>query len=71
VSTKAQAILEEIQALPPDEQEQVVAQAIRLRERAQEWARQKAKLREMQSRHTGRGLLSRLLAERAKERARA
>jgi hypothetical protein len=29
--------LEEIKALPPDEQEQVVAQAIRLHDRAQEW----------------------------------
>jgi len=35
---------------------------------AQAWARQQAKLRAMQSKHAGRGLLSRLLADRAKER---
>jgi len=70
MSTKSKAILEEIRALPPDEQAQLVAEAIRLRDDAQEWARQKGKLREMQSRHSGRGLGNRLLAERAKERAR-
>lgn len=70
MSTKAQAILDEIKALPPEEQEQVVDEAIRLREGAKEWERQRAKLRAMQSRHAGRGLLNRLLEERAKERAR-
>ena len=70
MSTKAQAILDEIKALPPTEREQLVDEAIRLREGAKEWERQQAKLREMQSRHAGRGLLNRLLEERAKERAR-
>ena len=70
VSTKAQAILDEIKALPPAEREQVVEAAIRLREGAAEWERQQARLRDMQSRHAGRGLLNRLLEERTKERAR-
>ena len=75
MSTKAQAILDEIKALPPEDREQVVDEAIRLRTGAQEWERQKSKLREMQSRQTGRGLfagsglLDALLADRAKERA--
>ena len=69
MSTKAQAILEEIKALPPEDREQVVDEAVRLRADAQEWERQKSKLREMQSRHAGRGMLNRLLEERAKERA--
>jgi len=70
VSTKAQVILDEIKALPPAEREQVVEAAIRLREGAAEWERQQARLRDMQSRHAGRGLLNRLLEERTKERAR-
>ena len=70
MSTKAQAILEEIRALPPEDREQVVDEAIRLRAGAQAWESQKATLREMQSRHAGRGLLNRLLEERAKERVR-
>lgn len=69
MSTKAEAILEEIKALPPQEREQVVTEAIRWRAGAQEWERQKLQLREMQSRHAGRGLLGRLLEARAKERA--
>jgi len=70
MSTRAQVILEQIRALPPEEREQVVDEALRLREEAKEWERQRAKLREMQARHAGRGLLTRLLEERAKERAR-
>lgn len=70
MSTKAQVILDEIKALPPAEREQVVEAAIRLREGAAEWERQQARLRDMQSRHAGRGLLNRLLEERTKERAR-
>lgn len=70
MSTKAQAILEEIKALPPEEQEQVRDGILQLDERRRQWEEQKTKLREMQSRHTGRGLLNRLLEERAKERAR-
>src|SRR5947209_16136483 len=70
MSTKAQAILEEIKALPPEEQEQVRDGILQLDERRRQWEEQKTKLREKQSRHTGRGLLNRLLEERAKERAR-
>ena len=68
MSTKAQVILDEIKALPPEEQEQVRDGILQLQERQRQWEEQKAKLREMQSRHTGRGLLKRLLEERAKER---
>jgi Arc/MetJ-type ribon-helix-helix transcriptional regulator len=70
MSTKAQAILEEIKALPPDEQEQVRDGIRQLEERQRQWEAQKTKLREMQARHAGSGLLNRLLEERAKERAR-
>jgi hypothetical protein len=69
MSSKAQAILDEIKLLPPVERDQVVDGVIRLREGAKEWERQQAKLKEMQSRHSGRGLLNRLLEERAKERS--
>lgn len=70
MSTKAQAILDEIRALPPKEQAEVRDGLLQLQERQRQWEEQKAKLREMQSRHAGRGLLNRLLEERAKERAR-
>ena len=70
MSTKAQAILAEIKALPPEELEQVRDGLQQLQERQRQWEEQKVKLRAMQSRHAGRGLLSRLLEERAKERAR-
>ncbi len=70
MSTKAQAILEEIKAWPVEEQEQVGDGILQLQERQRQREEQKAKLREMQSRHAGRGMLNRLLEERAKERAR-
>ncbi len=69
MSTKAEAILDEIRALPPEEREQVRNGILQLQERQRQWEEQKAKLREMQSRHAGRGLLNRLLEERTKERA--
>jgi hypothetical protein len=69
MSTKAQMILEQIRALSPEDRERVVDEAVRLRDGAREWDRQKAKLHDMQSRHAGRGLLNSLLEERAKERA--
>jgi len=62
-------ILEQIQGLSPEDRERVVDEAVRLREGAREWEQQKVKLHDMQSRHAGRGLLNRLLEERAKERA--
>jgi hypothetical protein len=70
MSTNAEAILEQIRALPAQEQERVCEGVLQLQERQRGWAEQKAKLREMQSRHAGRGLLNRLLQERARERAR-
>jgi hypothetical protein len=70
MSPKAQAILEEIKSLPPAELQDVCVGIRRLEARRQEWEEQQEKLREMQSRHAGRGLLDRLLEERAKERAR-
>jgi hypothetical protein len=70
MSTKAEAILEQIKALPPQEQERVCERVLELQERNRGWTEQKAKLREMQSRHAGQGLLSRLLEERARERSR-
>jgi len=68
MSTKVDAILSEIRALPPEEQRQVIDETLRLR--AREWAQQQARLRDLQSRHAGRGLLGRLLETRAEERAR-
>ena len=56
--------------LPPAEMQAVCSEIRQLEARRQEWEEQKAKLREMQARHAGRGLLNRLLDERAKERAR-
>ena len=70
MSTKAQAILDQIQALPPEEQAEVLDQALRLREGMLQWGEQKKRLRELQARYAGSGLLKRLLEERAKERAR-
>ena len=72
MSTKAQAILEEIQALPPEEQEQVLDNALRLHERAVALAqnRQREALSGLRGISRGKGLLERLLAERAKERIR-
>ncbi len=69
MSTKAEAILEQIKALPPEDREQVRDGLLQLEERQRQWEEQQAKLREMQSRHAGSGLLNRLLDERAKERA--
>jgi hypothetical protein len=46
------------------------AQINDLQARRRGWEEQKTRLREMQARHAGRGLLNWLLEERAKERAR-
>ncbi len=70
MSTKVEAILKEIKALPPEEQRQVLDEALHLRTRTCEWEQQQARLRDMQSRHAGRGLLQRLLEIRAEERSR-
>ena len=72
MSTEAQAILEKIKSLPPEDLAEVRDGILQLqeRQRQRQWQEQQVKLREMQSRHTGRGLLNRLLEERARERAR-
>jgi len=70
MSTTAAAILDQIKTLPPGEQREVLDGVTQLQARRGEWEKQQAKLREMQARHAGSGLLSRLLKERAKERSR-
>jgi len=70
MSTNAQAVLEQIRALPPEERQIVFDELAQLQARQRAWEEQMAKLREIQARHAGRGLLNRLLEERAKERAR-
>ena len=70
MSTEAQDILEKIKSLPPEDLAEVRDGILQLQERQRQWQEQQVKLREMQSRHTGRGLLNRLLEERARERAR-
>jgi len=59
----------EAKTLPATRSERVGGKAAPI-SGSQAWARQLIKLRDMQSKHAGRGLLSRLLADRAKERAR-
>ena len=70
MSTTAQTIIEQIKALPADDQRVVCEELAQLAGRRQAWEAQKVKLHEMQARHAGGGLLKRLLEERAKERAR-
>jgi len=70
VSTKAQAILDEIKALPPEEQEQVRDGILQLQDRQRQWEEQKAALRRLQASSKGKGLLKALLEDRARERAR-
>jgi hypothetical protein len=70
MSTRAVDILRQIQELPPEERDQVREAIVELQQRQHEWDEQRAKLRQMQSRHAGRGLLNRLLEERTRERAR-
>ena len=70
MSTKAQAILDEIKALPPEEQEQVRDGILQLQDRQRQWEEQKAALRRLQASSKGKGLLKALLEDRARERAR-
>ena len=70
MSTVAQTILEQIKALPGDQQREICAEVLQLEARHRAWEEQRARLREMQSRHTGRGLLQALLDERTQEGAR-
>ena len=70
MSTKAEAILEQIKALPPEDREQVRDGLLQLEERQHQWEEQKAALRRLQASSKGKGLLKALLEDRAKERAR-
>ncbi len=70
MSTKARAVLDEIKALSPEERREVMRELAQLEARQSAWQEQREKLREMQARHAGRGLLNRLLEERTKERTR-
>jgi hypothetical protein len=64
------SIIERIQALPPEERREVSAEILRIDERRRLWEDQQAQLRRMQERHAGRGMLKRLLENRAEERRR-
>ncbi len=70
MSTKAQAILDEIRALPAVERRAVCDEVLQLRERQLQWEEQQAALRLLQASNKGKGLLKALLEDRAKERAR-
>ena len=70
MSTKAQAILDQIKALPKEEQREVCDEVLRFQERLRGWEEQRAALRRLQASCKGKGLLKALLEDRAKERAR-
>ena len=70
MSEKAQAILDEIRALPPEERREVCDEVLRLQERQRQWEEQQAALRRLQAASKGKGLLKALLEDRARERAR-
>ena len=70
MSSSAREIIERIKSLPAEDQRTVCEEVARLSERQHEWEVQQEKLRSMQARHSGSGLLNRLLDERTKERAR-
>ncbi len=69
MSARAQSILDQIKALPQNEQIEVCEEVATLRSRQQAWEGQKAKLRAMQSRNADSGLLKQLLEDRTRERA--
>jgi hypothetical protein len=70
MSTNGETVLEQFRALPLDERREVLNTAREFHERAMQWEQEKARLRELQSRHARRGLLGVLLEEQAKERSR-
>ena len=70
MSTKAQAILDQIKALPKEEQREVCDEVLRFQERLRGWEEQRAALRRLQASCKGKGLLKALLEDRAQERAR-
>ena len=71
MSTKAQAILEEIKALPPEERREVLRELQQSRRTDDErHATRRESIRRGRGLLVGSGLLEALLADRAKERAR-
>ena len=71
MNTKAQAILEEIKALPPQEQREMLRELQQSTATGdQRRAAQRASIRRGRGMFAGSGLLETLLADRAKERAR-
>ena len=71
VSTKAQAILEEIKALPPQEQREMLRELQQATTASDQGrAAQSASIRRGRGMFAGSGLLEALLTDRAKERAR-
>ena len=70
MSTKAQAILEEIKALPPEERREVLRELQQSRRTDDERpATRRESIRRGRGLLAGSGLLEALLADRAKERA--
>lgn len=70
MSNTAREIIERIKSLPAEDQRTVCEEITRLADNRREWEAQREKLHGMQARHSGSGLLNRLLDERTKERAR-
>ena len=60
--------MEEIKALPADEQRELAEYIAKTEMGRAEWEKQKVILRDMQARHAGSGMLARLLEERNKDR---
>ena len=65
MSTKAQAVVEQIKSLPPSEQDEVCEEIVAFRKRHQREA-----VERLRGATAGKSLLNKLLAERARERAR-
>ena len=70
MSTKAEAVLEQIRALPPEDREQVRDGILQLQERQRQWEEQKLALRRLQASSKGEGLLKALLEDRRRDRER-
>jgi hypothetical protein len=70
MNADATDLMKQFIALPPSEQLQVRKGILEHDERVKAWEKQKAILREMQSRHKGQGGLKVLLETRKAERAR-
>jgi len=70
MSTRVQAILEEIRALPTAERREVCAEVLQLQDRQRQWEEQQAALRRLRATSQSKGLLQALLDDRTGERAR-